>query len=87
MGTAGRICQRLDCPQRAVSPLGRPLAVDEDSSTLVPYAVEDPGSGCRRTAGSGPVVPVRGYGGPTEGEPFGGPRVQRLNKQLPANLG
>jgi XRE family transcriptional regulator, fatty acid utilization regulator len=42
IGMGCRICERLDCPQRAVPPLGLPLAVDENSSTFVPYAVEDP---------------------------------------------
>ncbi|MEV5240742.1 short-chain fatty acyl-CoA regulator family protein [Streptomyces cinnamoneus] len=41
IGMGCRICERLDCPQRAVPPLGRPLAVDENSSTFVPYPVAD----------------------------------------------
>ncbi|MEU2654472.1 short-chain fatty acyl-CoA regulator family protein [Streptomyces sp. NPDC007325] len=44
IGMGCRLCERLDCPQRAVPPLGRSLAVDENSSTFVPY----------------PVVPSRG---------------------------
>ncbi|MCS0637465.1 short-chain fatty acyl-CoA regulator family protein [Streptomyces sp. LP05-1] len=44
IGMGCRVCERLDCPQRAVPPLGRPLAVDERSSTFVPYPVAgDPG--------------------------------------------
>ncbi|MEU9115195.1 short-chain fatty acyl-CoA regulator family protein [Streptomyces sp. NPDC048483] len=42
IGMGCRICERLDCPQRAVPPLGRPLAIDENSSTFVPYPVADP---------------------------------------------
>ncbi|MFD6936181.1 short-chain fatty acyl-CoA regulator family protein [Streptomyces goshikiensis] len=41
IGMGCRICERLDCPQRAVPPLGRPLAVDENTSTFVPYQVAD----------------------------------------------
>ncbi|MGW7312800.1 short-chain fatty acyl-CoA regulator family protein [Streptomyces sp. NPDC054865] len=41
IGMGCRLCERLDCPQRAVPPLGRPLAVDENSSTFVPYRVAD----------------------------------------------
>ncbi|MFJ3502166.1 short-chain fatty acyl-CoA regulator family protein [Streptomyces sp. NPDC090135] len=40
IGMGCRVCERLDCPQRAVPPLGRTLAVDEHASTFVPYAVE-----------------------------------------------
>ncbi|AQT75776.1 short-chain fatty acyl-CoA regulator family protein [Streptomyces sp. fd1-xmd] len=39
IGMGCRLCERLDCPQRAVPPLGRVLAVDENSSTFVPYPV------------------------------------------------
>ncbi|MFD7509554.1 short-chain fatty acyl-CoA regulator family protein [Streptomyces sp. NPDC059853] len=41
VGMGCRICERLDCPQRAVPPLGRRLAFDENSSTFVPYPVAD----------------------------------------------
>jgi predicted transcriptional regulator/plasmid maintenance system antidote protein VapI len=41
IGMGCRLCERLDCPQRAVPPLGRALAVDENSSTFVPYPVAD----------------------------------------------
>ncbi|MEJ8636634.1 short-chain fatty acyl-CoA regulator family protein [Streptomyces sp. MS2.AVA.5] len=41
IGMGCRICERLDCPQRAVPPLGRPLAIDENSSSFVPYPVAD----------------------------------------------
>ncbi|MFZ3495956.1 short-chain fatty acyl-CoA regulator family protein [Streptomyces sp. 5.8] len=39
IGMGCRLCERLDCPQRAVPPLGRALAIDENSSTFVPYPV------------------------------------------------
>ncbi|MFE6906750.1 short-chain fatty acyl-CoA regulator family protein [Streptomyces erythrochromogenes] len=39
IGMGCRLCERLDCPQRAVPPLGRALAVDENSSTFIPYPV------------------------------------------------
>ncbi|MCX5192816.1 short-chain fatty acyl-CoA regulator family protein [Streptomyces sp. NBC_00249] len=39
IGMGCRICERLDCPQRAAPPLGRTLAVDENTSTFVPYPV------------------------------------------------
>ncbi|SOD63148.1 hypothetical protein SAMN06297387_10989 [Streptomyces zhaozhouensis] len=39
IGMGCRACERLNCPQRAVPPLGRALAVDENSSTFVPYPV------------------------------------------------
>ncbi|MFJ3903711.1 short-chain fatty acyl-CoA regulator family protein [Streptomyces sp. NPDC090025] len=39
IGMGCRLCERLDCPQRAVPPLGRELAVDEQSSTFIPYPV------------------------------------------------
>lgn len=44
IGMGCRLCERLDCPQRAVPPLGRALAVDENSSTFVPYPVAAPSS-------------------------------------------
>ncbi|MFG2875486.1 short-chain fatty acyl-CoA regulator family protein [Streptomyces sp. NPDC048337] len=40
IGMGCRLCERLDCPQRAAPPLGLPLAVDENSSTFVPYRIE-----------------------------------------------
>ncbi|RLV04316.1 Cro/Cl family transcriptional regulator [Streptomyces griseocarneus] len=42
IGMGCRVCERLDCPQRAVPPLGMTLAVDENSSTFVPYPVQGP---------------------------------------------
>ncbi|WP_431040932.1 short-chain fatty acyl-CoA regulator family protein [Streptomyces sp. P1-3] len=41
IGMGCRVCERLDCPQRAVPPLGQPLAIDENSSTFVPYPVRE----------------------------------------------
>ncbi|NUK25349.1 DUF2083 domain-containing protein [Streptomyces lunaelactis] len=41
IGMGCRICERLDCPQRAVPPLGQTLTIDENSSTFVPYPVAD----------------------------------------------
>lgn len=37
IGMGCRVCERLDCSQRAVPPLGRALTVDENTSTFVPY--------------------------------------------------
>jgi XRE family transcriptional regulator, fatty acid utilization regulator len=39
IGSGCRTCERLGCPQRAFPPLGRPLDVDPDHSTFVPYPV------------------------------------------------
>ncbi len=41
IGMGCRACERLDCSQRAVPPLGRPLLIDQNSSTFVPYPVEN----------------------------------------------
>lgn len=43
IGMGCRLCERTDCPQRALPPLGRRLAIDEHSSTFVPYPVVDEG--------------------------------------------
>ncbi|WP_103503778.1 short-chain fatty acyl-CoA regulator family protein [Streptomyces sp. SM14] len=40
IGMGCRICERLDCPQRATPPFGRALTVDENSTTFVPFPVE-----------------------------------------------
>lgn len=50
IGMGCRLCERTDCPQRAVPPLDRPLAVDQNSSTFIPYPVtgEGPRSGPTR---------------------------------------
>ncbi|KUF18672.1 short-chain fatty acyl-CoA regulator family protein [Streptomyces silvensis] len=47
IGMGCRLCERTDCPQRAVPPLDRRLAIDENSSSFVPYPVagEQPGPG------------------------------------------
>ncbi|MFE5715570.1 short-chain fatty acyl-CoA regulator family protein [Streptomyces sp. NPDC056501] len=41
IGMGCRACERLDCTQRALPPVGRALAVDENAGSFVPYAVED----------------------------------------------
>ncbi|MEU4089903.1 short-chain fatty acyl-CoA regulator family protein [Streptomyces aureus] len=41
IGMGCRVCERLDCSQRAAPPLGRPLLIDQNSSTFVPYPVID----------------------------------------------
>ncbi|RMI40458.1 short-chain fatty acyl-CoA regulator family protein [Streptomyces triticirhizae] len=41
IGMGCRVCERLDCPQRAVPPLGRALTVDEHRGTFVPYPVRE----------------------------------------------
>nr|WP_240979586.1 short-chain fatty acyl-CoA regulator family protein [Streptomyces sp. HNM0574] len=43
IGMGCRVCERTDCPQRAVPPLDRALSVDEHSSTFVPYPVREGG--------------------------------------------
>ncbi|MFF4186205.1 short-chain fatty acyl-CoA regulator family protein [Streptomyces sp. NPDC001691] len=40
IGMGCRVCEHLDCSQRAAPPLGRPLLIDQNSSTFVPYPVE-----------------------------------------------
>ncbi|WP_073224058.1 MULTISPECIES: short-chain fatty acyl-CoA regulator family protein [unclassified Streptomyces] len=42
IGMGCRVCERLDCPQRAAPPLGHPLRIDQNASTFVPYPVADP---------------------------------------------
>jgi predicted transcriptional regulator len=39
IGTGCRVCERLECPQRAAPSLGRPSRIDQNSSTFVPYPV------------------------------------------------
>ncbi|MEV6207848.1 short-chain fatty acyl-CoA regulator family protein [Kitasatospora sp. NPDC051914] len=55
IGLGCKVCERPACPQRAAPPIGRPLVVDEHSSTFVPYPVlrdDAPDAvGTRRTAG------------------------------------
>ncbi|MFF7353886.1 short-chain fatty acyl-CoA regulator family protein [Streptomyces filipinensis] len=41
IGMGCRVCERLDCPQRAAPPLGHTLRIDQNSSTFVPYPVTD----------------------------------------------
>ncbi|MEF7615398.1 short-chain fatty acyl-CoA regulator family protein [Aquincola sp. MAHUQ-54] len=40
IGPGCRVCPRADCVQRAFPPAGKPLVVDEDSESLVPYRFE-----------------------------------------------
>ncbi|MFF7604865.1 short-chain fatty acyl-CoA regulator family protein [Streptomyces parvulus] len=44
IGMGCRVCERLDCSQRAAPPLGRGLLIDQNSSTFVPYPVADDGA-------------------------------------------
>ncbi|MFJ3616799.1 short-chain fatty acyl-CoA regulator family protein [Streptomyces iakyrus] len=44
IGMGCRVCERLGCSQRAAPPLGRPLLIDQNSSTFVPYPVRNDGS-------------------------------------------
>ncbi|MYW44282.1 helix-turn-helix transcriptional regulator [Streptomyces sp. SID161] len=41
IGMGCRVCERLDCPQRAAPPLGHQLRIDQNTSTFVPYPVSD----------------------------------------------
>ncbi|OEJ31018.1 hypothetical protein BGK67_06360 [Streptomyces subrutilus] len=47
IGMGCRACERLDCTQRAMPPVGRTLAVDENENTgsFVPYARQDERTG------------------------------------------
>jgi predicted transcriptional regulator/transcriptional regulator with XRE-family HTH domain len=38
IGIGCKVCERMDCPQRAFPPVGRPLMVDEKQSFFAPYA-------------------------------------------------
>ncbi|MFF7992683.1 short-chain fatty acyl-CoA regulator family protein [Kitasatospora xanthocidica] len=38
IGLGCKVCERPACPQRSAPAIGRPLAVDEGTSTFVPYA-------------------------------------------------
>jgi XRE family transcriptional regulator, fatty acid utilization regulator len=38
IGMGCKTCERLNCPQRAFPPAGRPLEIDEDRTTFAPYA-------------------------------------------------
>lgn len=37
IGIGCKVCERTNCPQRAFPPLGRPLVVDENRSTIALY--------------------------------------------------
>ncbi|MGF0167268.1 short-chain fatty acyl-CoA regulator family protein [Streptomyces koyangensis] len=45
IGMGCRACERLDCTQRAMPPVGRTLNVDENTGSFVPYAVQDDRTG------------------------------------------
>ncbi|MBE1469655.1 putative transcriptional regulator [Kibdelosporangium phytohabitans] len=40
IGPGCQTCDRPLCPQRAAPPIGKPLRVDENRSTVVPYPLE-----------------------------------------------
>lgn len=42
IGMGCRVCERLECPQRAAPPLGRALRIDQNTSTFVPYPTSPP---------------------------------------------
>ncbi|GAA4793297.1 short-chain fatty acyl-CoA regulator family protein [Streptomyces sanyensis] len=50
IGMGCRVCERLDCSQRAAPPLGRTLLIDHNSSTFVPYPVTGEGPAGRGRA-------------------------------------
>ncbi|MFF8732349.1 short-chain fatty acyl-CoA regulator family protein [Streptomyces sp. NPDC015171] len=62
IGMGCRVCERLDCPQRAAPPLGHALRIDQNASTFVPYPVADGGAGGQDPGGSGPPAAQAGYG-------------------------
>jgi XRE family transcriptional regulator, fatty acid utilization regulator len=39
IGMGCKVCERINCPQRAFPPFGRPLVIDEKQSLFAPYAV------------------------------------------------
>lgn len=39
IGAGCKVCERIECPQRAFPPIGRTVAVDQNRSTLAPYPV------------------------------------------------
>lgn len=41
IGPGCRTCERLNCPQRAVPPIGRRLDLDVNRSTFIPYPLKD----------------------------------------------
>jgi predicted transcriptional regulator/transcriptional regulator with XRE-family HTH domain len=44
IGPGCRVCERTNCPQRAVPPAGRTIVVDEQRARFVPYTSLDPGA-------------------------------------------
>lgn len=53
IGMGCRICERLDCPQRATPPFGSTLTIDENSSTFVPFPLGPAGPPGTGRAGTG----------------------------------
>jgi predicted transcriptional regulator len=39
IGVGCKVCERLECAQRAFPPIGRPLRIDEAQSRFAPYNV------------------------------------------------
>ncbi|MBU0724119.1 MAG: DUF2083 domain-containing protein [Alphaproteobacteria bacterium] len=39
IGAGCKVCERPSCPQRALPPIGKPLAIDENRSRFAPYPV------------------------------------------------
>ncbi|MFB7719378.1 short-chain fatty acyl-CoA regulator family protein [Nocardia sp. NPDC056100] len=40
MEPGGKVCERTDCARRAVSQLGRPIRLDDNSSQNIPYVAD-----------------------------------------------
>ena len=41
IGVGCKVCERTKCPQRAFPTIGRPLAIDPDRGTFIPYPISD----------------------------------------------
>jgi predicted transcriptional regulator/transcriptional regulator with XRE-family HTH domain len=39
IGVGCKVCERTNCPQRAFPPVGRPLDIDPDRGTFIPYPI------------------------------------------------
>ncbi len=40
IGVGCKVCERTNCPQRAFPPIGRPLDIDPDRGTFIPYPIK-----------------------------------------------
>jgi len=40
IGVSCRVCERVDCPQRAFPPVSRKISIDENSQSTFPYSFE-----------------------------------------------